>query len=78
MKTIILISSIFYILGLKVSDKINLVNRINPVPKIITNTITSKHPSKTYIMKEEKENKITKADSLKENSDNKVMPEIVE
>ncbi len=33
MKAIILISSIFYILGLKVSHKIDVVKKVNPVEK---------------------------------------------
>jgi hypothetical protein len=39
MKTVILISSIFYILGLKISNKIDLIKQSNPVEKIITHTI---------------------------------------
>ncbi len=42
MKTIILISSIFYILGLKISNKIDLIKKSNPVEKIITHTNTTK------------------------------------
>ena len=36
MKAIILISSIFYILGLKISNKFELIKKANPVEKIIT------------------------------------------
>ncbi|MCD6355549.1 MAG: hypothetical protein J7L95_08365 [Prolixibacteraceae bacterium] len=39
MKIIILISSIFYILGLKISNRIDFLKKSNPVEKIITNTI---------------------------------------
>lgn len=46
MKAIILISSIFYILGLKISNKIDLVKKSNPVDKIITNRITTTKPAK--------------------------------
>ena len=36
MKAIILISSIFYILGLKIGNKIDLVKKSHPVDKVIT------------------------------------------
>ncbi len=36
MKAIILISSIFYILGLKISNKFELIKKASPVEKIIT------------------------------------------
>lgn len=36
MKALILISSIFYILGLKISNKIDVVKKSNPVEKIIS------------------------------------------
>ena len=39
MKAIILISSIFYILGLKISNKIDLVKRTSPVEKVIMHTV---------------------------------------
>lgn len=39
MKAIILISSIFYILGLKISNKIDLVKRTCPVEKVIMHTV---------------------------------------
>lgn len=39
MKALILISSIFYILGLKISNKIDLVKKSNPVEKIITHQV---------------------------------------
>lgn len=39
MKALILISSIFYILGLKISNKIDLVKKSNPVEKIITHKV---------------------------------------
>jgi len=39
MKAFILISSIFYILGLKISNKIDLVKKSNPVEKIITHKV---------------------------------------
>ncbi len=47
MKAIILISSIFYILGLKISNKIDIVKKANPVEKIITNTISATKPAKS-------------------------------
>lgn len=53
MKAIILISSIFYILGLKISNKIDLVKKSNPVDKIITNKITAEKQSKAFYFKDE-------------------------
>jgi len=71
MKAIILISSIFYILGLKISNKIDLVKKSNPVDTIITKQITSTTPSKTIHLKDEIGFKAL-ADTLKDakNSDN--------
>ena len=53
MKAIILISSIFYILGLKIGNKIDLVKKSIPVKKIITNTINVKKPSNCCDYKKE-------------------------
>ncbi|MBT3383400.1 MAG: hypothetical protein HN778_05710 [Prolixibacteraceae bacterium] len=64
MKAIILISSIFYILGLKIGNKIDLVKKSNPVEKIITNNIIVKKPAKTICFKDEVEIKVNQ-DSLK-------------
>ena len=64
MKAIILISSIFYILGLKISNKIDLVKRSNPVDKIITNKITEEKQADAYCFKDEIGLK-TDPDSLK-------------
>ncbi len=69
MKAIILISSIFYILGLKISNKIDLIKRSNPVEKIINNTITSKEPAKAYYFKGETEKK-SENDSIKGGNEN--------
>lgn len=46
MKTIIVISSIFYILGLKIGNKIDLVKKSIPIEKIIT--IKTDKPLKCY------------------------------
>ena len=46
MKALILISSIFYILGLKISNKIDLVKKSNPVEKIITNKVETTESEK--------------------------------
>nr|WP_321356229.1 hypothetical protein [uncultured Draconibacterium sp.] len=46
MKALILISSIFYILGLKISNKIDLVKKSNPVEKIITHKVKTTEPEK--------------------------------
>lgn len=52
MKAIVLISSIFYILGLKISDKIDLIKRSNPVEKIITHTAKPEKAEKSIELKE--------------------------
>ena len=65
MKAIILISSIFYILGLKISNHIELVKKCNPVDTIITNKITTTSPSKAVHFTDETSLKIL-ADSLKD------------
>lgn len=64
MKAIILISSIFYILGLKISNKIDFVKKSNPVDKIITHKIISDKPSKSFFYNSETELQ-TKPDSIK-------------
>ncbi|QIA07922.1 hypothetical protein [Draconibacterium halophilum] len=46
MKALILISSIFYILGLKISNKIDLVKKSNPVEKIIIHNVKVAEPEK--------------------------------
>lgn len=48
MKTIIILSSIFYILGLKFSHKIELVKRCNPVEKIASTAVVVKETTKTF------------------------------
>lgn len=65
MKAIILISSIFYILGLKISNQIELVKKCNPVDTIITNKITPALPTKTIHFKDESGFKML-TDTLKE------------
>jgi hypothetical protein len=45
MKAIILISSIFYIIGLKVSNQIDLVGKSNPVDTLISNKIIPQQPA---------------------------------
>ncbi|NQU51325.1 MAG: hypothetical protein HQ522_02185 [Bacteroidetes bacterium] len=47
MKAIILISSIFYILGLKIGNKIDLVKKSNPVDKIITHKVKVQEQKKS-------------------------------
>jgi hypothetical protein len=64
MKAIILISSIFYVLGLKISNKIDFVKRINPVEKIINNVIPPKKTDKVYRFHDDAEKK-PEADTLK-------------
>ncbi|HKI89335.1 MAG TPA: hypothetical protein VKA38_09925 [Draconibacterium sp.] len=65
MKAIILISSIFYILGLKISNHIDLVKKCNPVETVITNKITTTQPSKTVYFQDEAGIKVL-ADTLKD------------
>ena len=48
MKAIILISSIFYILGLKIGNNINVVKKNNPIEKIITNSIKTSKPLNSF------------------------------
>lgn len=48
MKTIVILSSIFYILGLKISHKIDLVKRCNPVEKIASTATVVKETTKTF------------------------------
>lgn len=64
MKEIILISSIFYILGLKLGNKIDIVKKSNPVDSIIINCIPSSKPSRA-IHFEQKDVKKSEPDSLK-------------
>ncbi|MCF6333432.1 MAG: hypothetical protein L3J11_09130 [Draconibacterium sp.] len=53
MKSIIIISSIFYILGLKIGNKIDLLKRSIPVEKIITHKIKEIIPQKSFHYVEE-------------------------
>ena len=53
MKTIILISSIFYILGLKIGHKIDLFKNYNPVEKISTTTNAVKKAAKSVYFYDE-------------------------
>ena len=65
MKAIILISSIFYIIGIKISNKIDLFKNTNPVDKIITNKIApASQPGKSIYFKEEAQIK-SENDSIK-------------
>lgn len=53
MKVIILASSIFYILGLKISNKIDLVKRSHPVQKVIMHTAKPESNNETADFKQE-------------------------
>ena len=64
MKAIILISSIFYILGLKIGHKIDFFKSYNPVQKISTTTIAVKQATKAVYFSDEVKQK-SSADSLK-------------
>jgi len=64
MKAIILFSSIFYILGLKIGHKIDLFKNYNPVEKITTTTNAVKQATKVVYFNDEVKLK-SDADSLK-------------
>ena len=64
MKAIILISSIFYILGLKIGHKIDLFKSSNPVQKISTTSNAIKQATNVVYFSDEVKPK-TSADSLK-------------
>ena len=67
MKTIILISSIFYLLGLFIGNKIDLVKKSFPVEKIIIHKIQEYKPSKCFCFNEKAIAK-TESDSTKVNN----------
>ena len=64
MKAVILISSIFYIIGLKVSNQIDLVGKSNPVDTLISNKIIPQQSAKAVQVFQAEENSI-EIDSLK-------------
>lgn len=65
MKAIILISSIFYILGLKIGNKVDIVKKNSPIEKIITNSIKTTKPLNGFHF-EQKADEIAKPDSIKD------------
>ena len=64
MKTILLLSSIFYILGLKLGHTINFVKAPNPVQKITNTTNAVKSAAKSINFSDES-GKVTAADTVK-------------
>ena len=64
MKAIILISSIFYLLGLFIGNKIDLVKKSIPVEKIIVHKIKEYTPSQCICFNEKTTTK-TETDTLK-------------
>ncbi len=64
MKTIILVSSIFYLLGLFIGNKIDLVKKSIPVEKIIIHKIKEYKPSNCFCFNEKTTVK-TETDTLK-------------
>jgi len=74
MKAIILISSIFYILGLKIGNKIDLTPSSDVVKTIITPKISTKKSSDTFEYKPEAKSN-SKSDSVKINNLEKQLPE---
>lgn len=70
MKTIFLISSIFYLLGLKISHQFEFVKKSNPVENIIFKNNTSKGTSKSTHLDEQKIFTY-KQDTVKQTEENK-------
>lgn len=70
MKAIILISSIFYILGLKISNQIDLIKKNNPVEKIIIQNTKPETQPKTVDFNTVQPEKTKKTEAVKE-TDNK-------
>lgn len=64
MKTIFLISSIFYILGLKIGHKIDVFRNYNPIEKISTTKQVIKEAVKPVYFQDEVKQK-SKADSIR-------------
>ena len=64
MKTIFLISSIFYILGLKIGHKIDVFRNYNPIEKITTTKQVIKEAVKPVYFQDEVKQK-SKADSIR-------------
>lgn len=64
MKTIVILSSIFYILGLKISHKIDLVKRCNPIDKIASTATVVKETTKIFYFGNDAELS-TESDTLK-------------
>lgn len=64
MKTVILISSIFYIIGLKVSSQIDLAGKSNPVDTLISTKVIPLQPAQSVQIFQSDEN-ISEADSIK-------------
>jgi len=67
MKSFLLFSSIFYLLGLKIGHKIDLFKNHNPIEKISTTTNTLKEVTKSVHYNDEVKLKID-TDSLKNTS----------
>ncbi len=68
MKTILLLSSIFYILGLKLGHTINFVKAPNPVQKITNTTNAVKSAAKSINFSDESR-KVSSADTLKNDNE---------
>ena len=64
MKAVILISSIFYLLGFKISNQIELFKKSSPAEKVITNPVTSVQKESSTHFKDEFQTK-TESDSTK-------------
>jgi hypothetical protein len=78
MKAIILISSFFYILGLIISNKIEIIKSVNPVEKIISNTISATKSVKSIHFNDARDDEAevkTEADSIKNSTVKVAEPE---
>lgn len=76
MKTILLLSSIFYILGLKLGHTVNFVKAPNPVQKITNTTNAVKSAAKSINFSDESR-KVSSADTLKnDNESEKISQQI--
>jgi len=69
MKAIILISSIFYILGLKISNKIDLIKKVSPVEKVTIQKIKPETPEKAVTFHEVKPEKTETINSDEEENE---------
>lgn len=76
MKTIVFFSSIFFLLGLKLSNIINLPEKIEAVDKIITNKIIQSKPVKALPLFKDSETEVQEKEGTeKQENTSKPQPE---